>query len=119
MEYNNLRNSTGNLIIRIPVRMNLRRMNIITGNGDVAYRECTFSHQKCTSSLGGGSESTGMHIFTGNAYPHREWISSPRMYIVYTGWLSWRLFKKRGLAKFGNFGFSEHVSTQITLSQNK
>ena len=44
----------------------------LTENGDLPHREW-------------GCASLEMHILTGNAYPHRECISSPGMHIVYTG----------------------------------
>ena len=81
-------------------------MHIFTGNGDVPYRECRW---ECTSSPGMGMCLTGnahpdqewgcnlpgMHILTGNGdVPHREWISSPRILIVYAD--------GNFLKKFGN-----------------
>ena len=47
-------------------------MHILAGNGDVPHQEW-------------GCYSLGMHILTGNAYPHRECTSSPGMHTVCTG----------------------------------
>ena len=73
--------------------MNHNGINILTGNGDVTHREGKWPHQEwdvplweCTSSQGmwmyvtGNAHprgewrcvSPGMHIFTGNPYPHQE-----------------------------------------------
>ena len=69
-------------------------MHILTGNGDVAHSEWRCASPGMDILTGNGDvphqECTGMGMWLiKNAHPHLEYISSPGMHIVYTGWSMW------------------------------
>ena len=55
-------------------------MHILTRNGDMPHRECTSSLGMETCLTGNGDVTQGMHLLTGNAYPHWECLYRVKHY---------------------------------------